>query len=200
MAFDLDGRVVDRRGNRDPDRAPHGVFPCRTEPERDARCGPDTVGSQAWIAIACENDDQWRTLRNVTGLPDRPEWATLSGRQADEDEIEAQLANWTATRRASEMVAVLQPHVSAAPVLGVPELHSDPQIAHRNFWVPLEHPVYGEVPYSGLQARLSETPGVLHSPAPCLGQHTWEVLEDILGVAPDDIAQLLADDVVEITG
>ena len=200
MAYNVDGRVADRCGNRDIDRAPHGVFPCVMEPERARRCAPGTAGAEAWIAIACENDAQWEVLRSVADLPDDPTWRTLAGRKADEDRIEALVADWTRTRRASEMVTVLQPRVSAAPVLGIPELHSDPQIAHRGYWVPLAHPVYGEVPYSGLQANLSVTPGMVHTPAPCLGQHSWEVLEGIWGVDPAKIADLLAEGVIEITG
>ena len=97
-------------------------------------------------------------------------------------------------------MSTLQPHVASAPVFGVPELHADPQLAHRGYWVPLEHPVYGKVPYSGVQAMMSRTPGTVRNPAPCLGQHSWEVLETILGVDGETIAALIADDVVEITG
>jgi benzylsuccinate CoA-transferase BbsF subunit len=73
-------------------------------------------------------------------------------------------------------------------------------VAHRGYWVPLEHPVYGAVPYSGMQAVLSRTPGRVRAPAPCLGQDTWYVLETILGVDGETIGELLADEVVEITG
>jgi crotonobetainyl-CoA:carnitine CoA-transferase CaiB-like acyl-CoA transferase len=200
LAYEIDGRVADRLGNRDFDRAPHGVFPCVVEVDRAARCPAGTPGAEAWVAISAENDAQWQELRATVGLPDEEAWRTLSGRKADEESIERSLAAWTATRTASEIVAVLQPRVAAAPVLGVPELHSDPQIAHRNYWVPLTHPVYGDVPYSGTAAQLSATPGSVRSPAPCLGQHSWEVLEQILGVDPDTIALLLAEGVVEITG
>ncbi len=97
-------------------------------------------------------------------------------------------------------MSLLQPHVASAAVLGVPELHSDPQMAHRGYWVPQEHPVYGTVPYSGMQATMSRTQGTVRGPAPCLGQDTWYVLETILGLDGDTIAELLADNVAEITG
>jgi crotonobetainyl-CoA:carnitine CoA-transferase CaiB-like acyl-CoA transferase len=90
--------------------------------------------------------------------------------------------------------------VACAPVLGVPELHADPQILHRGYWVPTDHPVYGPVPYSGMQATLSRTPGTVPGPGPCLGEHTWQVLESILGVDSDTIAALLVEEVAEITG
>ena len=189
LAYEADGRVASRCGNRDRDRSPHGVFRCTPEPGRP----------EGWVAIACEDDAQWTALAAVAGLPNPPEWATLAGRKADEDHLDAAVEAWTATLTPSAVVALLQPGVAAAPVLSIPELHTDPQIAHRDYWVPLEHPVYGLTPYSGLAHTMSATPGSVRTPSPCLGEHSWQLLEEIAGLDPDEIASLLADDVVEIT-
>ncbi len=200
LAYELDGRVATRAGNRDRDLVPNGVFPCLVEPDRANRYPEGGSGAEAWVAISCADDAQWAALVARAGLPDEPRWRTAAGRRIDEDHIEALIGAWTATRRASDIVSALQPHVASAPVLAVPELHTDPQLAHRGYWVPLEHPVYGKVPYSGMQAVMSRTPGMVRNPAPCLGQHSWEVLEAILGVDSDTIGNLVAEDVVEITG
>jgi len=200
LAYELDGRVATRAGNRHSDLVPHGVFPCLPEPERAGRYPDGGSGAEGWVAISCADDEQWCSLVALTGLPQEDRWATAAGRRADEDRIEALLASWTGSRRGRDIVAQLQPHVACAPVLGVPELHTDPQILHRGYWVPLDHPVYGRVPYSGMQAALSRTPGTVPSPAPCLGEHTWYVLESILGLDGDTIAALLVDEVAEITG
>ena len=200
LAYELDGRVATRAGNRDRDLVPNGVFPCVAEPERAARYPEGGPGAEAWVAISCANDEQWATLVQRAGLPDEARWLTAAGRRADEDIIESLIGSWTAPRRATDIIAVLQPDVACAPVLGVPELHTDAQIAHRRYWVPLVHPVYGAVPYSGLAATMSRTPGAPRAPAPCLGQHSWEILETMFGVDGDTIGNLLADDVVEITG
>jgi crotonobetainyl-CoA:carnitine CoA-transferase CaiB-like acyl-CoA transferase len=200
LAYELDGRVATRAGNRDRDLVPNGVFPCLVESDRASQYPEGGSGAEGWVAISCTDDAQWAALVARAGLPDEPRWRTATGRRADEDHIEALIGAWTATRRASDVVSALQPHVASAPVLGVPELHTDPQLAHRGYWVPLEHPVYGKVPYSGMQAVMSRTPGTVRNPAPCLGQHSWEVLETILGVDADTIANLVAEDVVEITG
>ncbi|MFM7534935.1 MAG: CaiB/BaiF CoA transferase family protein [Acidimicrobiales bacterium] len=200
LAYEIDGRVATRCGNRDRDLVPNGVFPCLASAQRVERFPDGGPGAEGWVAISCADDAQWAALVARAGLPDEPQWHTAAGRRADEDRIEALIGAWTATRTAADVVAALQPAVACAPVHGVPELHTDPQIAHREYWVPHEHPVYGRVPYSGMQARLSRTPGEIRGPAPCLGQHTWEVLEEVLGYDPDVIAELLATDVVEITG
>ena len=200
LAYEVDGRVATRCGNHDRDLVPNGVFPCVVAPERAAQYPDGGRGAEGWVAISCADDAQWAALVVRAGLPDEPRWQTASGRRADEDRIEALIGAWTATRRADEIVAALQPAVACAPVHGVPELHTDPQIAHRGYWVPQAHPVYGTAPYSGMQANLSRTQGQVRGPAPCLGQHTWEVLEGMFGVEPDELALLLADGVVEISG
>jgi benzylsuccinate CoA-transferase BbsF subunit len=200
LAYELDGRVATRAGNRDRDLVPNGVFPCRPEPARIERYPDGGAGAEGWVAISCADDRQWAALASLAGLPDDPRWCTAEGRRPDEDRIEALIGAWTADRRPSEIVALLQPYVACAPVLGVPELHTDPQLVHRGYWVPQDHPVYGPVPYSGMQATLSRTPGIVPGPAPCLGQDTWYVLESILGVDGDTIALLLAENVLEITG
>jgi benzylsuccinate CoA-transferase BbsF subunit len=200
LAYELDGRVATRAGNRDRDLVPNGVFPCLVSPERASRYPDGGSGAEGWVAISCADDAQWAALAELAGLPDEPRWRTAAGRRPDEDRIEALLASWTATRPAGDIVAELQPRVACAPVLGIPELHADPQMDHRGYWVPLEHPVYGPVPYSGMQATMSRTPGVVRGPAPCLGQDTWYVLETMLGVDGDTIGELLAENVIEITG
>ena len=55
-----------------------------------------------------------------------------------------------------------------------------------------EHPVAGNARVVGPPVRLSETPGSVRSPAPLLGQHTDEVLRDLLGLAAPEIAALRA--------
>lgn len=200
LAHEIDGRIATRTGNRDVDLVPNGVFPCVREPHRVALHGADDIASESWVAISCADDAQWQALVRIAGLPDEPSWQTATGRRADEDRIEALVAAWTSTLRVGEVVDRLQPHVAAAPVHSIPDLHDDPQLAHRGFWVPLEHPVQRVVPYSGMQAIASRTPGRLLTPAPCLGQHTWEVLEEVWGVDPDLIAVLLAEEIAEITG
>src|SRR4029079_7036312 len=124
LAYELDRRVATRAGNRHRDLAPHGVFPCLPEPEGAPRSHDGGSGAEGWVAISCADDEQWRSLVALTGLPQEASWATAAGRRSDEDRIEELLASWTARRRGRDIVAQLQPHVACAPVLGVPELHT----------------------------------------------------------------------------
>ena len=193
LAYEHSGEIAGRHGNRDDDAAPHGVFPCL----------PRADGRECWVAVAVTTDEQWRSLRSALG---DPAWAldpaldTLVGRKAAEDRLDAEITAWTSSLALDDVLARLRPAVPCGPVLDVPDLHTDPQIAARGYWVPLEHTVQGTVPYDGTAAHMSVTPGALRKAGPCLGEDSFTVLVDVLGMDPDDVAMLLADGVVEITG
>ena len=80
--------------------------------------------------------------------------------------------------------------VPAAVVARPSDLYEDPQLAHRGFFVTLEHPVMGPTPYDGPATLFSRTPQRLRAPAPCLGQHNETVLREFLGLAATEIAEL----------
>ena len=67
----------------------------------------------------------------------------------------------------------------------------DPQLAHRSFFRRLEHPEMGEVPYEGHQFRIGGYDNGPRFPAPCLGEHTFEVLSEVLGLDLDEVSRLL---------
>jgi benzylsuccinate CoA-transferase BbsF subunit len=156
---------------------------------------------ERWLAIACTDDAQWSAL--VEHLA-RPAWATepalssLAGRKAAEDLIDRHLAEWTAKHTTTELFRRLQPSVAAAPVQAPGDLVDDPQLRHRGYWPVLEHTVMGPVPYNGMQAQLSATPGRLRKAAPCVGEDTIHVLVDLLGCDEDEVADLIASEAVEI--
>ena len=72
----------------------------------------------------------------------------------------------------------------------VGELASDEQMLANNYVVDFEHPNYGTIQQVGLPVELSKTPGKLRLPAPELGQHTEEILIDMLGYSWSDISEL----------
>ena len=192
LDLEVNGRVATRAGNTDPFAAPHGVYPCR----------PGERGER-WIAIAVRSDQEWGALVERMGSP---AWATdarfstAAGRKAAEAELDERLAEWTAGHDADELFLHLQPAVAAGPVHDQTALHEDRQIVHRGYYVTLEHTVQGLIPYDGMQATLSATPGRLSKAAPCVGEDTYDILADVLGYSEDEIADLIATEAVEITG
>jgi crotonobetainyl-CoA:carnitine CoA-transferase CaiB-like acyl-CoA transferase len=98
---------------------------------------------------------------------------------------------------ADELTAALQAAgVSAYPVQNCMDLHRDENLEAFGFWQWLDHKEMGPSPYEGLEHRMSRTPGGPRSAAPTLGQHTDEVLGEILGMAPAEIEELKREKVI----
>ena len=127
-----------------------------------------------------------------------PRFATLPGRKQYEDQLDQHVRMWTRSRRPDEITRVLQDAgVPAGEVARGEELLDwDPQLAHRGFWQTLEHPDIGPYRAPAHAFRLSNAPCELQ-PAPLLGQHTADVLREILGMPDAEIARLSADGVLE---
>ncbi len=181
LEVQMSGRNARRAGNHDPVRAPHDAYPC--------------AGDDQWCAIAVETDEQWQALRSVLGNPswaDNPALETVAGRQANIEEIDRHLAEFTSGHEPRSMMELLQKAgVPAGMVQRSSDHLQDPQLAHRQFFRPLEHPEMGEVPYEGHQYTIQGYDNGPRLPAPCLGQHTYEVLSDVLGIGEEEVAEIL---------
>ncbi len=71
-----------------------------------------------------------------------------------------------------------------------------PQVRAREMLVAVEHPVIGRFPLPNLPIKLSRTPGGIRGPSPGVGQHTGEVLRELLGLAEEEVAELAREGVV----
>jgi crotonobetainyl-CoA:carnitine CoA-transferase CaiB-like acyl-CoA transferase len=187
----VDSRTVDprtsARPNRHPDLVPHGCYP--------------TAGDDRWIAVAVETDQQWRALVDLSDadpLLARRD-AGREERRSDEDIIDAALDCWTAGHDGRELAVGLQlVGVPAAVVnTGRDLVEADEQLAGRNFYPVLHHPIAGETAYEGVVARLSSTPAQLRVSAPLLGQDTADVLASLLGLGDAEIAEMAAQGILE---
>lgn len=82
--------------------------------------------------------------------------------------------------------------IPCAPINTVDKVIHDPQVNSRNMIVETQHPVAGPVKMAGVPVKLSETPGSVETPAPLLGQHTEEILKELLGFDAAKVADLKA--------
>jgi formyl-CoA transferase len=80
--------------------------------------------------------------------------------------------------------------VPSAPVQTVEQVFNDPQVLHRGMLSAMEHPTAGNVRMAGIPVKFSATPASLRLPPPRLGEHTDKVLQDWLGMSPEEIAPL----------
>jgi crotonobetainyl-CoA:carnitine CoA-transferase CaiB-like acyl-CoA transferase len=172
LACERDGTVGTRDGNRSRRAVPHGAFPCVDEGD---------VGDR-WVAIAVWDDDAWARLAPIIGMTD-PGLATLAARSDRVEEIEAAVAAFTATRTRAAACEELQPlGIEAVPVADFGDIHDDPQVACREHFVPLVHPVMGPGLYERNGFRLSNAPSGYDRAGPTLGQDNDWVLGEVLGV------------------
>ena len=170
------GEDPPRRGNERPGLCPHGLYPCRTDGQR--------------VAVAVRDDDDWRRLCAAIERPDlaaEPDLATAAGREARRAEVDAAVAGWAREREGTHVEAHLQAAgIPAAVAVRAGELAADEQLWARGFYRLLERAEVGTHPYPGPVVGLHATPAVVERPAPLYGQHTDEVLRELLGL--DDAA------------
>ncbi|MEV0358218.1 CoA transferase [Nocardia sp. NPDC050697] len=186
------GALLARDGNRGPAAAPQNLY---------RASGMDEFGREdLWVAIAVADDAQWRRLREALGTPVwslDPELCTAAGRRRQHDLLDRHLADWCAARSPDAIVDVLW--AAGVPVAKVQQPHHQadlPPLVSREFFEPVEHPVFGTARHSTLPARFSDGPERFHTRhAPLLGEHTDEILSE-LGLNEAEIAQLRADGVV----
>ena len=171
-----------RRGNRVDWAAPHDAFPA--------------AGDDEWIAIAATDNAAWQALCAAIGRADLAadqRLADLAGRRAHEDAIGEAVAAWTRTQDKHAAAAALQAcGVAAAPVQNGRDGAASPYLQARGYFTDLVHSDIGPVVQEGLPFHLAATPGSDRFAAPCLGEHTAQVLTEIGGLSAVEIAALEA--------
>jgi formyl-CoA transferase len=150
--------------------------------------------SDGHVAVSAgASDAVWRRFCEILGREDLtrdPSFATAAARRDRRDDIAAIIQAWTSKRPKAEVVRVLaSAGVPAAPVNNVAEMVADPQVAAREMFVELEHPVHGPLKVTGSPLKLSETPGRVRWLAPMPGEHNEAIYCDLLGHSNDELAR-----------
>ncbi|MDH4144883.1 MAG: CoA transferase, partial [Acidimicrobiia bacterium] len=175
-------------GNDDLELAPHGVY----------ACAPGSgAGTEAWLALACQDDRAWASLADLMG---RADLAALPAEQrlARRRELDDVVGAWLADRALAEAEATLQAHgIAAHRVQNSVEMVDDPQLAEVGFYTTVNHSIHGETVVEAPRFHLSRTPGRATAGAPTLGEHVWDVLSGILGYDDERIAELAAAEVFD---
>jgi benzylsuccinate CoA-transferase BbsF subunit len=125
----------------------------------------------------------------------RPGWATdakfgnLSGRIQHQEELDEGIEGWTHTIDKYELTEKCQAiGVRAMPVQSAEDrVERDPQLKARGMYPELDHPLLGRRKVQSVPFKHSKTPAAVHRPAPLIGQHTRQVLQELLGLSLDDI-------------
>ncbi len=152
---------------------------------------PPYRAKDGWVVIsAAVREMVARLMRIVHGEAAAGVDTTPMAGSSPVDSRRAQVEAWCAERTVGEICAILlKAGVPVAPVRTIPEVAQDPHLWEREMLVKMDDPVAGEMYVPGLTIKLSKTPGRL-GPVPTPGQHTDEVLSDLLGYDPAKIDAL----------
>lgn len=171
---------AERLGNAHPNIVPYQVF----------------ATADGHIVVAVGNDNQFRTFAGILGEPelaDQPLFATNDSRVRNRQEVVAHIQAIMQTKPSAYWLAELEANkIGCGPINTLDQVFEDPHVKAREMVVNIPHPLAGP---DGAQLiasplRLSETPVEYRHHPPLLGQHTDEVLRDVLGYDADKIAGL----------
>ena len=152
--------------------------------------------TERFVAIETRTTEQWRALcGQVPALAeiDSPELDGVDARLARRKEIDDALDGWMAQRPCFETADQLrEAGVPAYVPLRSLDFQGDPQLADRGFYVELPHAAFGPQLFDGAVTAFSKTPSAPTHGGPIIGEHTFEVLKDILGYSDDEISDIAA--------
>ena len=117
------------------------------------------------------------------------QFATVAGRLEHQDELDAHIESWGMTLGKYELTERCQAAgIRALPVQSAEDrVEHDPQLRHREMYLPIEHPALGSYKVQNAPFKMSQTPAINHLPAPLIGQHTREIVENLLGFSHTDL-------------
>ena len=153
-----------------------------------------------WILIAANSDPLFARLAKLIGHPDpdlKPRFSSNLARVENVIELDVLIANWTQGLSAEEIDRRLtRADIPCTRVYTAVEIAADPQFRHRGMVREVEDAQLGRVLHSGIVPHIPEAPGSIRWPGPAVGAHTDEVLAELIGLAPAEIAALREDRVI----
>lgn len=175
---------VTARGNFSPDMAPHGCYRC-LDAEEDER----------WVALAVEDDAQWRRLCSVAGLEglDDPAHRETAGRLANVGALDEALSAWAGERTVEAAEAALR-------AVGVPAsrvvVGADMAAIETDFFPTVRSASSGTRHCTGMPVLTAAGTRPPVGPSPVIGEHTGRVLFDVLGVDAEEVVRLRDEKIV----
>ena len=174
------GEVPPRLGNEHPNIAPYQVFPT----------------ADGNIIVACGSEQQFQRLCEIMERPDIPQdprFEVNKKRLAHRPELVDVLTPIFTSKPSAYWLDVLEKNsISCGPINTLDQTFADPHVKARGMRIEMEHPATGSAPVALVASpiRLSETEVEYRHAPPLLGQHTDEVLQDVLDLGADEIAAM----------
>ena len=177
IRYTYGGEIKSRTGNRYESSYPITIYPCK----------------DGHVALSASSPQQQELLYALVGMPELgedPRFISPLDRIANAEAYDALVMPWFQERTKEEIFHTCsQWRVPCAPVTHPGELLSDPHFREREFFVEVDHPEAGKLPYPGAPFRMSETPWQTDR-APLLGEHNEEIYCQHLGYSREDLVKL----------
>lgn len=156
-------------GNRHPSITPFAAF----------------TASDGYVIVGAGNEKLWKMLCELIGheeLLSDPRFLTNSDRTKHVDDLTPILNEVIKEKTIADWMDILEDAgIPCAPINTIDKVVNDPQVLAREMIVEVEHPIAGHLKMPGVPVKMSTTPGSVDTPAPLLGQHTVQVLTEVLG-------------------
>lgn len=176
--FFATGEVPQRIGTRHPLRTPFQAFPTQ----------------DGYIVLAASEERFWQRLCQVINRPDLPRderFKDNPSRTRNHDQLEPILKEITRTKKTAEWVALMDKNdIPCGPVNSIDQVVNDPHTAAREMITEVEHSKAGRLKVINSPLKLSRTPVKIERACPELGEHTEEVLQNLLGFSQEKITEL----------
>ena len=199
---------------RDQQRLAHGPLKEYSQfgegiPFADAtpRAGNDSGGGQPGRILKCKGWEQdanaytyfitqaavWEKICDVIGRPEwkeDPDFATPPARLPRLNEVFEAIEQWTMTKTKYEVMEICNPlDIPVGPILSMQELSEEPSLRDTGTIVEVDHPTRGKYLTVGNPVKLSDSPSEV-SRSPLLGEHTGEILQEVLGYSEEEVSGL----------
>jgi crotonobetainyl-CoA:carnitine CoA-transferase CaiB-like acyl-CoA transferase len=186
----VSGKAPARAGNAHQNIVPYQVF----------EVAPADDGGKDHLILAVGNDSQFARFCEIAGRPELARdarYARNQDRVRNRGELVPLLEAIMKTRRKADWLAALEAaKVPCGPINNIAEVFADPQVQARGMVDTWQHPVHPDLRLVASPMKLGATPVRTDLPPPLLGQHTEQVLQELLGWDAARIAQLRNDKVI----
>ncbi|MGB1773444.1 MAG: formyl-CoA transferase [Arenicellales bacterium] len=171
------------------------------------RAGNDSGGGQPGRILKCKGWEQdanaytyfitqaavWEKICDVIGRPEwkeDPDFATPPARLPRLNEVFEAIEQWTMTKTKYEVMEICNPlDIPVGPILSMQELSEEPSLRETGTIVEVDHPTRGKYLTVGNPVKLSDSPSEV-SRSPLLGEHTREILQEVLGYSEEEVSGL----------
>jgi crotonobetainyl-CoA:carnitine CoA-transferase CaiB-like acyl-CoA transferase len=185
MMYSISGIISGREGNAHPLYAPYDCFETK-----DGK----------YIVIAGHWEKHWKNLCHAMEqdhLLEKSELESMPGRAENYHYLRPIIASWVKSNNRDALVDLLIEHdVPVAPVQTVDDIFKCPQVKAREMLADVQHPIAGLLQIAGPPVKMSKTPGEISKAAPLLGEHTEEILRELLDYGTEDIQRLKNEGVI----